>query len=106
MERYEDSLPFSWYCSSCSSAYPKPTKFEHDIEHDKYRGYDIRSQPQGYKKEGYWVLHIDFTPLNPLNGDGRENHEKRYLSRDQAHIAGFGVAYDLIDEQLRRKNAP
>lgn len=87
----------AWYCPSCLSPYPKPTKFERDIEHVTYKAYDIRCQPQKHKEEEktWWRVHIDIT----FNGDGSEKHGERYLSQNDAHIAGFELGYRLIDER-------
>ena len=98
---HEDPLTHSFYCPSCDSSYPKPTKFERNIEHDKYKGHDIRSHPLEVERYGKmkWKVRIDITLLN---GNMREHldEEQLYLMRDEAHKAGFELGYRLIDEEM------
>ena len=91
----------TWYCPSCSSPYPKPTKFERNIGHDTYKGCVIRSQPQKVEGETWWNLHHNiFFPTGIVS----EKCGERYLSLNDAHIAGFDLAYRFIDERLRMES--
>ena len=61
-DRYDDSLAKSWDCPSCDSLYPKPARFEHCVEHDKYKGCKIRSCPLEVEGEVRgWKVRITIT---------------------------------------------
>ncbi len=70
------------------------------IQHEQYRGCNIRSSPVDLRTE--WKVRIDITPPNGSSTIECLDEAHRYASPGECHLAGFEYGRQIIDGWVQK----